>query len=335
LIDHGFDAQYTPMFVVHFNPVLIHPVFNPRSGVTGFEFVQDLALKERMEFSTEKGQDILGAEAHRGVMQQFFIKALEGGGVLEQNIGGKFGLIGNPVIRHSGQKILGQGIDLSGEGGQDSRPVLFHQAVGEPLSPFKIVDLAKGVIGFNERKPVFTHLFGQPLVAVDIDLDLKGKPGLEADMDPPELPVEKIEVVEQAFSKVVGQAGPPFAGNQFKGRTGLDGGQRADQTLGQAVFLDDPPDEFLLVARSRLIDKRSSGPLGDGLGVGLEPLGLFHDEGFEILDQDLLTIEKAFHRFGIIDRQMTFEDDAVEAVEGSQYILLMLLDKMVHGVLLD
>ena len=52
-IDDGLDTQYAAVFVVHFYPVLFHPVFHPCAGPTLFVIVADFALEAPVEFSTE------------------------------------------------------------------------------------------------------------------------------------------------------------------------------------------------------------------------------------------------------------------------------------------
>ena len=61
MVDHCFYAQYAPVFVVHFYPVLTHPVFDPCAGLAFvFEVREDFALKVAVEFASQEGQDVLG-----------------------------------------------------------------------------------------------------------------------------------------------------------------------------------------------------------------------------------------------------------------------------------
>lgn len=69
MIDHGLDAQYAALLVVHFYPVFFHPMFDPCAWPSLPVLVEDFTLEAPVEFSTEEGQHILGTEAQGGMLQ--------------------------------------------------------------------------------------------------------------------------------------------------------------------------------------------------------------------------------------------------------------------------
>ena len=133
-----------------------------------------------MEFTTEEGQDIFGAEAAGGMLQQLFIEAGQGRTISKQDIQGQFTLVADPVVTIARQDRIHQRIGASGEGLQDAGPVFVSQAAGEALGPGQVLDLGEGVVDAVVVDPVVIHLPGQPGMAVDIDLDGKGHPCLPA-----------------------------------------------------------------------------------------------------------------------------------------------------------
>jgi len=105
-IDYCFDTQYAAQFVVHFNPVLFHPVFDASARQTlevgGFQPPFEVAVK----FATKEMHDILGAETDGGMPLQIYIQPLQGGNVGESDIGGIFGLVYNPVIAPGAKQVI-------------------------------------------------------------------------------------------------------------------------------------------------------------------------------------------------------------------------------------
>jgi len=93
------------MFVVHFYPVVFHPVFDPCTRRAFLVVVSDLPLEGPVEFSPEEGQYILGAKAQGGVPEQFLIQRPEGKPVFKHNVGGVFSLLYDPTIPHGLEQI--------------------------------------------------------------------------------------------------------------------------------------------------------------------------------------------------------------------------------------
>src|SRR5436305_14209728 len=73
IVDHRFNTQYAPIFVVHLHPVFFHPMLYPCAGETfHFHVRENLAFETTVHLPTEECQDVLGAEAQCGVLQQLF-----------------------------------------------------------------------------------------------------------------------------------------------------------------------------------------------------------------------------------------------------------------------
>jgi hypothetical protein len=98
-----------------------------------------------------------------------------------------------------------------------------------------------------DSRPI--ELAGQPLVAVEADLDGEGKPGLQPHVQQAQLAVEKVEVQGQAFASRGDDLGPVFPIDHLEALTGLDGGEDGNQAFREP-------------SRSRISRPRSSLRIG-------------------------------------------------------------------------
>ena len=199
-IDHGLDPQYAPLLVVHFYPVVFHPMPNAGARPAFLVVVADVAGEVSAQLSTEEGHHILGAEAVRGVLQQFFIQTRKGRGTFEHDVGGKLSLLDDPVVVHAVEQMLHQRIDSARQGGEDSRPVPFGEPVGESPGASGGLDPQKRVVDFPVGDSVLVHLAGQPVVAVETNLKGEGEPRSDPHVQQAELAVDEVEIQAQALA---------------------------------------------------------------------------------------------------------------------------------------
>jgi hypothetical protein len=76
VLDDGLDAQDAAELVVHLDPVGLELVLDPCPQLAVLEVGEQLALEGRGELLPEEGQDILGAQAHGGVLEQILVQTL-------------------------------------------------------------------------------------------------------------------------------------------------------------------------------------------------------------------------------------------------------------------
>jgi hypothetical protein len=123
----------------------------------------------------------------------------------EQDVTGVLGLIDHPpVAGEAGGRDGGeQGIDQGRLTIKERRPI----GVGEPLTLLQglgqVIDRDDLVIAAPIADPGPIQLARQPFPAVDVDLDLVGRPGLDPDMHPPELGIDEVQVIVQALARPV------------------------------------------------------------------------------------------------------------------------------------
>ncbi len=114
--------------------------------------------------------------------------------VFEQNVGRVLALSCDPVVRHWFEKVCHEWINLFGVTVEQPRPIQRTKAVGEFLSSGQILDPKKCVLPFAIADSVLLQFPGEPLMSVDVNLDLQRKPCLQPDMHQPEIAMDKIKI---------------------------------------------------------------------------------------------------------------------------------------------
>ena len=334
-VDDGLDAQHAPMFVVHFHPVLLDGVFDPQTGPPLLVMRENLSLKVPVKFFPEEGQDILGAEARRGMPGQLFIQELKGGRVLEHDVGGELGLFGDPVVCFSLEEVGHQGVGSASESGQDARPVFLGEAMGEGLGAPRVLDAQESVVALPVGNCVLAEFAGQPVVAVEADLNREGKPGLQAQVHEAQLPVNEVEVETQALASGVDETRTPLAIDHLEALAGFHRGKDADESLRNPVADGNLPGSLFLAYGTREVNVRSPGFPSELLRVFLHALGGLLDESLEILDEKPLLAHKMFHGLPPTDRQVSLEEDPVKTGYGCENLGGVLSQESFHGALLS
>ena len=225
LVDDRLDTQHQAEFVVHLQPVVLDPVLDPGTGhALLLARGKYLAIETGMQPTTEESENVVGGEVEQGMVEQFGIKLAQGGTILEEQIGRELGLVDDPVVVALAEPTFAeQRVEALGPAVEDVEPAQPRELVGQALGAGSIVDLGEGVVVLDEADAFREELPGQPLVAVDVDLDREGEPRLQADVDEAELRVEEVEVEDALRPPREHQARPVLA---------------ADQLDGAAAFLD-------------------------------------------------------------------------------------------------
>jgi hypothetical protein len=73
-------------------------------------------------------------------------------------------------------------------------PVDPLETVGQLLRPLDVAQPHERIVELHVLDVVTIELPSQPLVAVDVDLDLKREPTLELDVDEPQVSVQEVVV---------------------------------------------------------------------------------------------------------------------------------------------
>jgi hypothetical protein len=87
-----------------------------------------------------------------------------------------------------------QRIDSQGITAEHMNPVDSLETVGQLLRPLDVAQPHERIVELHVLDVVTIELPSQPLVAVDVDLDLKREPTLELDVDEPQVSVQEVVV---------------------------------------------------------------------------------------------------------------------------------------------
>ncbi len=125
LVDDRLDAKDQAELVVHFQPVVLHAMFNacPRPAFF-LTVVEHLALEAWIELAAQEGKNIGGRELQGGVVEQALVQRRERGAATKEDVRAELGLIDNPVIAGAFQPGLAgeQRIDDCGPALEDFGP---------------------------------------------------------------------------------------------------------------------------------------------------------------------------------------------------------------------
>ena len=116
----------------------------------------------------------------------------------EQDVGRILTLGGDPVVGHGFQKICREWINLFGVTVKPPQPIQRTKAIREFLSSGQSLDPKKRVLGITDC--VLLQFPGEPLMSVDLNLDLERKRRLQPDMHQAEIQMNKTEVEEPTLA---------------------------------------------------------------------------------------------------------------------------------------
>jgi hypothetical protein len=230
------------------------------------------------------------------------------------------------------EHLTEQRIEAPRETAEDLGPRQAWEFSSESIGTLRSCDRDEGVVELGEPEPQLFHAPGQPLVAVDIHLDGEGEPGLAPHMHETELRIQEVEVVNKAFTPVRAQSRSVLAVDDTEGLDGLDRPEHADEATAYSIAFGDLPRQIVLADPPVEVLVGSTRAFGRELGMALEPTRRVQSQLLEILELDPSQAQEVLQTSRIADRQMAFEDHAIEARQRSQDSVPMLHDKAVHGV---
>src|SRR5208337_4800962 len=111
-----------------------------------------------------------------------------------------------------------------------------------------LVQLGEGVVVLAKAELALSKLAGQPVVAVDVDLDCEREPGLQAEMNQTAIGIEEIIVQYAMRPARENQARSSLAMNQLDGAASFHDLQDGDQSFAETALADGVLDELLFAA---------------------------------------------------------------------------------------
>jgi hypothetical protein len=208
------------------------------------------------------------------------------------------------------------------------RPIQVPLAIHQPLGLGDLADPGKTVLFFGVVHLAAVHLPAQPLPAVEADLNLEGKPALQAQVQEAKLRVQmvEIEVLALAALQLEFQLFGLAMATQKIGAAGLDASKNPDQALLQTILFNEfPRQSFFAGLAGGQIPKRPSGYFGHAQGGRLDALGQLNGKWLEVFEENSFDLQAGVHRPGTIERgQTAFEPQAVKARKNADDIGLVL-----------
>ncbi len=126
--------------------------------------------------------------------------------------------------------------------------------VGQTLGQLRVAEPSEAIVVTLEVGSALSlKLSGQPLAAVQTDLDIEGKPGLDAGVDPPELGMDVVLVEMEALARP--QFQPALAAILgevvLEAAARLHDGEHANQPRVDGMLLKQLLRKSLFVGRTR------------------------------------------------------------------------------------
>src|SRR5215470_7946941 len=167
--------------------------------------VNYLSAKPSVELLAQKTHHLLAAQVEYPMQHQAWNQPVQNPLIMEQHVAGEFSLGGCPVVAESVegasdflmQRVIGLAQLLA-----QTNPVRAQLSIGQILGLVKIFQVGKAVIDLAVTQPLLIHLTGKPVMAVEADVDEKGKPGLQPKVQQSKASVLDVEVQVQALAQL-------------------------------------------------------------------------------------------------------------------------------------
>src|SRR5712664_2173096 len=152
------------------------------------------------QLPAEEAHHFFGAEVERAVLEQSGHQVLEVFARAEEDIRRILGMRCHPIVFHRPQQLAEQWIDPLGVAPEHPDPVDALELVGDLLRARDVAQAREGVVDLEVLDPAPVELARQPLVTVEIDLHLEREPGLQLDVDEPQLAIHEVVIELQTLS---------------------------------------------------------------------------------------------------------------------------------------
>jgi hypothetical protein len=213
--------------------------------------------------------------------------------------------------------------------------LLHPPIIRQALRLLPISDLGEGIVEQSKVEVAPPQLPGQPVVAIEINLQTEGTPRRNANIAQAQLFVDEIKVLVQAFAVLGPQVGLPrfLVVPRLVGGTGFHGREDAHQAGVIPSLLEDCPYPIFFAEvpftnednLQAVLGGESFGILSQGVAQRLSELGI-------IKNPDLASLQVGGHALGITEpRQRSLDQDAVVARQHARDFIGMPLGQQFHG----
>jgi hypothetical protein len=311
IIDSSLNSQYQPILIVHFDNHCTHMVTNAGSQDPGIKIIADFALIIGMEFISQKGGEIVRFDRENGTASEGIIKPLKVSLFLEDQVRSIFSLSNRPVIGQA--QLVGDRTVLTRQDIQHLMQVGDPDLITYVLGSRTVRNRQKSIAFQRVGDGAFSQFGGQPVMAVEIELEIKGTPGRYPQISQTQFLINKIEIILETFTDVSNQmvsAGLGVMPGLIAG-TGFHNRKNMHQTRLVTALLKDGLDAVFFTKNLDL------GNILYGEAILLSQtysvFTYFFIKGFSplriIKDQGVLGTEERGHTFGIVPAVNGAPDD--------------------------
>src|SRR6202030_3868781 len=186
---------------------------------------------------------------------------------------GVLGLIDKPAHAEPSEFFAQERIDQPTIAGENFGPIELGETIGLALRFGRIVELGEGVVLEHEAHAQTNQLLGEPIVAVDVDLERERRPGLQADVNEAKLRIEEVIVEDVLLPWLGDETRPIFAGDEGKGVAGFLSAEDADEPAFDALIAHEPLRPLVLLEGALAIEISALVFTRPTLGMFHEPFG--------------------------------------------------------------
>ena len=323
--------------VVKFDRIAIDPVLEAHPFGASAPVGHHLAAKLPVQLLAEKTHNLLAAQIEHPMQHQAWDQPVQNPLIMEQHVAGEFSLGGGPVVGESVQGasdfVVQRVIALSQLLAQ-TYPVGAQLSIGQVLGLVEIFHPGKPVIGLAVAQPFLIHLTGQPVMAVEADVNEKGEPSLQTQVQQSKAWVLDIEVQVQALAQF--QVRLELLGlviaSHFVGPARFHTSKDRYQALFNAIALSDLARQvFLGQGAAVQIGEGALEGLGQSLGTLADLAGQSRGKLLEVFAQHLGLAQILLKNLGAIQvAERTLKAQAVEGVKHAHDIFVVFLYKKVR-----
>lgn len=239
----------------------------------------------------------------------------------------------HPVVLAAAQHVTQLRHHLPGVPVQDPRPVQVREAIGQALRTRQVADTDEDVVDLRVLDAAGRELAIQPLVAVEVDLDLQREPGLHPNVQQAEITVHEVVVQVQTLALGGLHVGLPGGEPQRERAARLQRREETHQPFLDAVTLGDLARGIFLAHLGAQVLEWPAALAGQGNRMRLHAFGVGQQERLDAGTVDLVRLEQLRHRPARHDRQIATEQHAVKAGQHAVNAVLVLVDERLHASL--
>src|SRR5512139_428979 len=200
VVDGGLDAQDETELIVQLDRERSHLMFEARAQPTLIEAISQLTLVVAIQLAAEESGNICGFDRMSQGFQERGVEGLQRLAILEDQVCGILRLHDAPMVVQA-QLCDHRAIPAS-KFIQPQMQRFDIELLGDFVGKGVIGDVNESIIHHFVSDAAFLQLVRQPIVSVEVELQVEGTPGRNAQIAQPQLLVHEVKIVGHTFAAV-------------------------------------------------------------------------------------------------------------------------------------